>query len=89
MKARALHRRGISRRGCRWRQSPGDKISDRTLTKTKSLQAVGDGEGISEALQEPTGLPLTTLQWVGRAVAALPPDFRAHPSITKLTDSRR
>ena len=28
------------------------------------LQAVGDGAGI-EARQEPTGLPLATLQWVG------------------------
>lgn len=53
------------------------------------VQAVGDGVGIHEARQEPTGLPLPTLQWVGRRAAGLPPGFTPHPFISKLCASRR
>ena len=49
----------------------------------------GDSEGDGEQRQEPTGLPLTTLQWVGRAAATLPPAFSAHPTVQKLCASRR
>jgi 2-oxoglutarate dehydrogenase complex dehydrogenase (E1) component-like enzyme len=34
--------------------------------------------------QEPTGLPLTTLQRVGRAICEVPPGFNAHPDVSTL-----
>lgn len=39
--------------------------------------------------QEATGLPLPTLQWVGRTASQLPTGFHAHPAVTKLMAARR
>ncbi|KAK9809577.1 hypothetical protein WJX73_003787 [Symbiochloris irregularis] len=39
--------------------------------------------------QERSGLPLTTLQWVGRAVSRMPPGMAVHPSVIKILDGRR
>ncbi len=41
-----------------------------------------------EPKQEPTGLPLATLQWVGRSVCAAPADFSRHPEVDRLCASR-
>jgi len=55
-----------------------------------ALQAWGeDAEAAGEQRQEPTGLPLSTLKWMGRAIATLPPNFEAHPSVQKLSEARR
>jgi len=32
--------------------------------------------------QEPTGLPLTTLQRVGQAICKVPPGFNTHPDVS-------
>jgi 2-oxoglutarate dehydrogenase complex dehydrogenase (E1) component-like enzyme len=37
--------------------------------------------GSGGAQQEPTGLPLMTLQRVGRAICSTPPGFNAHPDV--------
>lgn len=39
--------------------------------------------------QEPTGLPLPTLAWLGNAVCNLPTDFTPHQHIEKLLQRRR
>ena len=53
------------------------------------IQAVGNGDGDMHPTQEPTGLPLPTLQWVGGCVAAPPQGFDAHPFVKKLAAARR
>ena len=50
-------------------------------------QAVGQA-GVWGA-QEPTGLPLPTLAWLGSAVCNLPTDFTPHQHIQKLLQKRR
>ena len=42
-----------------------------------------------EPLQEPTGLPLATLQWVGRSICSTPPGFTLHPELERLFQARR
>lgn len=39
--------------------------------------------------QEATGLPLPTLQWVGRTASHIPPGFTAHPAVARLMEARR
>ncbi len=39
--------------------------------------------------QEATGLPLPTLQWVGRTASHIPDGFTAHPSVVKMMETRR
>lgn len=39
--------------------------------------------------QEPTGLPVQTLQWMGRQLTRLPEGFTPHPAIAKLMGARR
>jgi 2-oxoglutarate dehydrogenase complex dehydrogenase (E1) component-like enzyme len=41
------------------------------------------------AQQEPTGLPLITLQRVGRAACQAPPGFSLHPEVQSLLSARR
>jgi hypothetical protein len=43
---------------------------------------------VAEARQEPTGLPLSTLQWVGRSICADVPEFARHPEVESLFESR-
>ena len=54
-------------------------------------QAMAEEPGIraQEARQEPTGLPLHTLQWVGRSICTTPPHFDLHPEVDALLKSRR
>ena len=54
-------------------------------------QALAEEPGIrpQEARQEPTGLPLQTLQWVGQSICTTPPDFELHPEVDALLKSRR
>lgn len=40
-------------------------------------------------MQEPTGLPLATLQRVGTAICQPPPGFALHPDVAQLLDQRR
>lgn len=42
-----------------------------------------------EPRQEPTGLPLPTLQWVGRSIASVPAGFDLHPEVERLLDNRK
>ena len=42
-----------------------------------------------EPRQEPTGLPLPTLQWVGRSIAAVSNAFHLHPEVGRLLDARK
>ncbi len=49
----------------------------------QSVAASGERAG-----QEPTGLPLATLQRVGAAICRLPPGFRAHPQVQALLAAR-
>jgi hypothetical protein len=39
--------------------------------------------------QEPTGLPLDTLQRVGQALSQPPPNFQLHPDMVKLVAARK
>lgn len=39
--------------------------------------------------QEPTGLPLDTLQRVGQALSQPPPNFQLHPDMAKLVAARK
>ncbi len=54
-------------------------------------QAIASEPGAArqEPVQEPTGLPLATLQWVGRSIARTPPDFTLHPEVDRLCQARR
>ncbi|KAK9823055.1 hypothetical protein WJX81_005034 [Elliptochloris bilobata] len=55
-----------------------------------ALHALRDaGKGDPEPRQEPTGLPLVTLQWVGRSMCTVPGGFATHPDIDKLLAARR
>ena len=47
------------------------------------------GGARQEPVQEPTGLPLATLQWVGRSIARTPPEFTLHPEVARLCQARR
>ena len=42
-----------------------------------------------EPRQEPTGLPLPTLQWVGRSIASVPVGFHLHPEVERLLEDRK
>jgi 2-oxoglutarate dehydrogenase complex dehydrogenase (E1) component-like enzyme len=53
------------------------------------LQALAHENGSFEPRQEPTGLPLQTLQWVGRSICNTPPGFAMHPHVNRLLASRR
>lgn len=54
------------------------------------MQALRDaGSGNPEPRQEPTGLPLATLQWTGRSICAVPDGFATHPDIHGLLSARR
>lgn len=44
---------------------------------------------MQEARQEPTGLPLQTLQWVGQSICNVPSGFTLHPEVDALLKSRR
>ena len=50
------------------------------------LQAV---VGEATNLQEPTGLPVETLQWVGRNICKVPQNFATHKTIDSLLEGRR
>ena len=39
--------------------------------------------------QEPTGLPLFTLEWVGKALCTVPDDFNVHPHIAATLEARK
>lgn len=52
-------------------------------------QAFTSSEAGMEPLQEPTGLPLPTLQWVGRSIASVPPAFHLHPEVERLLEVRK
>jgi hypothetical protein len=54
-------------------------------------QALAEEPGIrtQEARQEPTGLPLQTLQWVGQSICNVPSGFTLHPEVDALLRSRR
>ena len=43
----------------------------------------------AKSLQEPTGLPVETLQWVGRNICKVPRDFATHKTIDSLLEGRR
>jgi hypothetical protein len=51
--------------------------------------AAEPGASRQEPVQEPTGLPLATLQWVGRSICRSTADFRLHPEVQQLFESRR
>ena len=54
-----------------------------------ALQAFSDTSVSIEPRQEPTGLPLATLQWVGRSIATVPKGFSLHPEVQRMLDARR
>ena len=57
---------------------------------TPLMQALRDaGSSNPEPRQEPTGLPLATLQWTGRSMCAVPDGFATHPDIHGLLSARR
>ena len=47
------------------------------------------GSACQEPVQEPTGLPLATLQWVGRSICRTPAGFTLHPEVERLCQARR
>jgi hypothetical protein len=51
-------------------------------------QSVARSSSEGDSCQEPTGLPLTTLQRVGRAICEVPPGFNAHPDVSDCHYSR-
>ncbi|WIA12981.1 hypothetical protein OEZ85_006593, partial [Tetradesmus obliquus] len=51
------------------------------------MSAPGGAEG--DPTQEPTGLPLTTLQRVGNAICEVPQGFNCHPDVVELLAARR
>ncbi len=53
------------------------------------MQAFTDGSASIEPRQEPTGLPMPTLQWVGRSIATVPQGFSLHPEVRRMLDARR
>jgi hypothetical protein len=52
------------------------------------VQAVAEEAGPVAAQQEPTGLPLVTLQRAGTALSQPPGDFRLHPDMGRLMAAR-
>ncbi|CAL5220687.1 g2736 [Coccomyxa viridis] len=79
----AAHESGIHR------QSPQHFLA--TSWQGDALQALAEEPGIraQEARQEPTGLPLQTLQWVGQSICTALPEFQLHPEVDALLKSRR
>ena len=55
----------------------------------EALAALEADDDRNKPLEEKTGLPLGTLQWVGRRLCALPHGFGAHPDVVALLDKRR
>ncbi len=55
----------------------------------RAVQAFTDTSVSIEPRQEPTGLPLLTLQWVGRSIATVPKGFSLHPEVQRMLDARR
>ena len=55
------------------------------LAALSSAAAAGGGNGSSwrNPVQEPTGLPLSTLQWVGQQVCRFPQSFQLDPDVQK------
>lgn len=66
-------------------------IIGRLRLSTLDVQAIASepGGARQEPVQEPTGLPLATLQWVGRSIARTPPEFTLHPEVDRLCQARR
>ena len=60
---------------------------ERVLSVEYDAQAVGQAGVWGN--QEPTGLPLLTLAWLGNAVCDLPTDFTPHQHTQKLLQRRR
>jgi 2-oxoglutarate dehydrogenase complex dehydrogenase (E1) component-like enzyme len=61
-----------------------------TRGRPRARQALGKaGPGGPELRQEPTGLPLATLQWVGRSMSNVPDGFALHADIQRLLAARR
>ncbi len=61
-----------------------------TRGRPRARQALGKaGPGGPELRQEPTGLPLATLQWVGRSMADVPAGFALHADVQRLLAARR
>ncbi len=48
-----------------------------------------DTNGSFNMRQEPTGLPLPTLQWVGQSICRIPGGFQVHPAVQRMLDNRR
>ncbi len=65
--------------------------TDRDQAPCCLCQALAEEPGIrtQEARQEPTGLPLQTLQWVGQSICNVPSGFTLHPEVDALLKSRR
>jgi hypothetical protein len=55
------------------------------MQKTKSAQS----RAAQEAGQYKTGLPIETIQQVGRQLTNLPDGFHAHPDVERLLEKRR
>jgi hypothetical protein len=60
------------------------------------LYALAHGQALAEGgteafkwQQEPTGLPLETLQWVGTSICNIPQGFEVHKAIAARMDCRR
>jgi 2-oxoglutarate dehydrogenase complex dehydrogenase (E1) component-like enzyme len=53
------------------------------------MQALARRDGGASTRQEPTGLPLATLQRVGAAICSTPSAFDAHPAVAALLEARR
>lgn len=51
-------------------------------------QEIWGDQGSNQFNQEPTGLPIRTLQFVGSQICQLPPNFKAHPEVSKLLEKR-
>lgn len=76
-------------------------IHETTTRLTRNWQ----GDALTSLLREPrgeaaaqadavistdsTGLPLPTLQWVGRGISDLPKGFSVHPTVAQILDARR
>ncbi|BDA49631.1 probable 2-oxoglutarate dehydrogenase E1 component [Coccomyxa sp. Obi] len=72
-----------------YREQPRDWLA--TSWQGDALQAMASEPSIRQApelKQEPTGLPLPTLQWVGRSICHAPADFSRHPDVERLCQGR-
>lgn len=63
------------------------RTAEKVLKKQVSAQEIWGDQG-SKITQEPTGLPIPTLQFVGSQICQLPPNFKAHPEVQKLLEKR-